>query len=529
MTLRVRFAPSPTGNVHIGNIRAAIFNWLFARHENGTFLLRIEDTDRERSTPEAIRNLLDVMTWLGLDCDETPLYQTSQAHAHCQAADLLVADGHAYRYAKGDSSTEAILFRIPVHADALPGVSTAGPVEIQTHPEVPLSCDISGISFAQVSRKGAPVPQAACYAGMRDLTAFAADGTCIFNLEDVLEQLLTGEKTCEIHGVAKLCFTRRQITYRDLIKGELAKPLDSLRDFVIVRGDGTPVFHLANVCDDITQGITHIIRGDDHVENTYRHIFIFHALGHQPPSYAHLPMIVNAQGKPYSKRDGDAYVGEFKENGFLPQALFNYLTLLGWSPGDDREKLTREELVSLFSLDRVQSSPAQRDMRKLENLNGRYIAEMPVTEFVAMARDIAQPYTWSKTADPEYFAAVATLMQSRTKRLTDIAGWEFFFVDLPSYDDTSARKLLNKQPEGKALQNLQQSLQEIAFNPTAIEDAIHKVTDALGIPQGKLNQPLRVAVTGTTVGAGVYETLALLGRDRVLQRLRTAHEMFCHE
>ncbi len=525
MSVRVRFAPSPTGNVHIGNIRAAIFNWLFARHSQGTFLLRIEDTDRERSTPEAIRTLLEVMDWLGLNYDEAPLYQTTQVEVHRQAAEKLIAAGHAYRHAKGGEAgaAEAILFRIPWDAEAVPGVSTVGPVEVLVHAETPVTVSRGGIGYAQVSSKGKPMPQAGCLAGYQHLEIVDAAGTCRFRLDDHVADLLAGRQDFTIEGAAKLRFTRRQVMYHDLVKGDLAKPLDSLRDFVIVRGDGNPVFHLANVCDDVTQQITHIIRGDDHVENTYRHVFLFHALGAAAPQYAHLPMIVNAQGKPYSKRDGDAYVGDFREKGFLPETLFNYLTLLGWSPGDDREKLARTELVELFTLDRCQSSSAQMDLNKLLNLNGLYMAELPPDVFAARCRDYAARYPWSAAVEPAAFAEVAGLLQSRTKAFSHIEQWAHFFAVLPAYDEKACAKLLADKPVRDALNLVIEELADLApdgFTAAAVEAIIHGSTAACAVQQGKLNQPLRVAVTGSTIGAGIYETIALLGKERTLQRLR---------
>jgi glutamyl-tRNA synthetase len=255
--VRTRFAPSPTGNVHIGNMRAAIYNWLFARHHGGEFLLRVEDTDRERSTPEAIQTLLDAMDWLKLDVDGEPLYQSTRMDAHLEAAELLLSKGLAYKEDKGGlGQGECVIFKMP-------GTDTS---------------------------------------------------------------------------------------FEDGIKGTLSKAAENMQDFVIVRSNGTPVFHLANVLDDIEQGITHVIRGDDHIENTYRHIALYKALGASVPKFAHLPMIINAQGKPYSKRDGDAFVGDFKEKGFLSETLFNYLALLGWSPNDEGEVMTRDEMIAAFEL-----------------------------------------------------------------------------------------------------------------------------------------------------------------------------------
>jgi len=530
MSVRLRFAPSPTGQVHIGNIRAAIFNWLYARHCGGAFLLRIEDTDRERSTPEAIRALLEVMTWLGLDFDEEPLYQTSQKARHLEAAEKLLADGHAYRHAKGGETaagtpaSEAILFRIPWDAESVPGVAAAGPCETPVQSDTDVVIDKTGINFAMPSAKGTPKPVQKCLAGFKDLEVLNAAGNVLCRLNAIVGDLLAGQRRETLKGVAKFRFTRRTITYHDLVKGDLTKPLDSLSDFVIVRSDGNPVFHLGNVVDDITQKITHIVRGDDHVENSYRHLFLFHALGALCPAYAHLPMIVNAQGKPFSKRDGDAYVGDFRDKGFLPQALFNYLALLGWSPGDDREKLDRRELIDLFTLDRVISAAAQMDMRKLTDLNGQYIAELPADEFLRQAQAWAARFPWGAKLDQAYLARVAALLQSRTKVLSQIEQWACFFLETPEYDTKACAKLLTDKPVQNALDMFAADLAALPAEFTAadIEAIVHGVTAACGLQQGKLNQPLRVAVTGSTIGAGIYETIELLGKERTLQRLEYA-------
>ncbi len=526
MSVRVRFAPSPTGHVHIGNIRVAIFNWLFARSVDGEFLLRIEDTDRERSTPEAIRTLLDVLTWLGLDYDQEPLSQSSQQAQHLAAADELLATGQAYRSAKGGGA-EATLFRIPWNAPELPCVRRLGEAELTVHADVPVTVDATGISFALVSKKGKPMPQTACLAGFRELQVLDQGGACMLALEDEIDGVLAGTSGFELAGAATLRFVRHQVEFEDLVKGMLGKPLDSMRDIVIVRSDGSPVFHLANVCDDATQQVTHIIRGDDHVENTYRHLLLFSALGQTPPLYGHLPMIVNKQGKPYSKRDGDAYVGDFRDKGYLAQGLLNYLSLLGWSPGDDREKLRRDELVEAFSLERVQHTAAQMDVRKLQNLNGQYMAELEHDEFVALAREAAAAEPWSGSRDSAQFDAVARLMQSRTKVLTDVAGWAHFFAALPEYDEKACRKFLGRPGVGAALAALADVLPETPFEEAALERSILVAGDSAGIAAGKLNQPLRVAATGSTVGAGIFETLVVLGKDRALARLKHAVATYC--
>lgn len=526
MSVRVRFAPSPTGHVHIGNIRTAIFGWLFARHEGGTFLVRVEDTDLERSTPEAIKALFEVMDWLGIDYDQEPLYQTSQLENHLAAARKLLDAGDAYRSAKGGQG-DATVFRIPWDAEAVPGVSVVGPAELTVHHDVPVVLNNEGVSYAQVSRKGKPMPQAACLAGFKDLEIVDADGTILFALNDHVQSILSGDETFEIPGATTFRFTRRQIAYDDIVKGRLAKPLDSMKDQVIVRSNGSPIFHLANVCDDITQGVTHIIRGDDHVENTYRHTLLFAALGATPPKYGHLPMIINQQGKPYSKRDGDAFVGDFQAKGYLAQALFNYLTLLGWSPGDDREKMTRDEIIEAFTLDRVQHASAQMDLRKLLNLNGQYMAEIPLDEFIAGCREALADVDWAVGADPAYFAQVAELMQRRTKLFAEAESWQCLFVDIPEYEAKGCRKFLQKPGIKGALEDLATALGEVDFTPVELEAVIQTVTENAGFAPGKLNQSIRVAITGCTVGAGIYETMGLLGKDRSLARLQYAIENCC--
>lgn len=433
MTVRTRFAPSPTGNVHIGNMRAAIYNWLYARHCGGRFLLRIEDTDRERSTPEACRTVLESMEWLGLNVDEAPLYQTTRLEAHRTAAEALVAAGHAYREDKGGTGRgECIVFRMP--------------------------------------------------------------GT--------------------------------DVAFHDEVKGDLAKAAADLKDFVIVRSDGNPVFHLANVLDDIEMGITHVIRGDDHVENTFRHIALFRALGAPVPRYAHLPMIVNAQGKPYSKRDGDAYVGQFREKGVLAEALFNYLALLGWSPGDGREVLARDEMISLFSFERVQSSPAQFDMTKMLWMNGEHMRRLPAADRLAGHR--ADLRAHGLEPDPAYAARVLGIMEDRIKLFSDTAAQTvyFFTEDFP-FDDKAVRKRLLREGAREGLAALRDRWAATEpFDGPSLEAALKDVAAGRGQPHPDLIHASRVAVSGSPAGPGLFAMLEVLGRDRVLTRITRALERF---
>jgi glutamyl-tRNA synthetase len=429
MSVRVRFAPSPTGNVHIGNIRAAIFNWLYVRHEGGKFLLRVEDTDRERSTPEAIQTLLQVMEWLGLNYDETPVYQSAQFARHLAVAEELVRNGHAFRENK-EGKGECIVFRMP--------------------------------------REG-------------------------------------------------------RLEYHDLVKGNIRKKAEDTQDFVIVRSDGNPVFHLANVIDDIDMRITHIIRGDDHVENTFKHIQIFRAMGVEPPQYAHLPMIVNAMGKPYSKRDGAAFVGEFRDQGFLPDVLFNFLALLGWAPGGDRELMTRDEMVAAFTLDRCKSSAARFDIKKLTWMNGEYIRSLPCEVFTAefTARVKAGGY-WRENLPAAERDGIVSLVQPRTKFYAEIPGnCAYFFTEEYPFDAKSVEKRLKLAGAAELLEAVAARFETLpAFDHASTEAALRAMGEERSAGLGGMVHPVRVAVSGLSDGPGLFEMLVLLGSPRVCARLR---------
>jgi len=434
MKIRTRFAPSPTGNVHIGNMRAAIYNWLFARHHGGDFLLRVEDTDRERSTPEAIQTLFDAMDWLKLDVDEEPLYQSTRMETHLEAAEMLLSKGLAYKEDKGGTGQgECVIFKMP------------------------------------------------------------------------------GNDT----------------SFKDGIKGTLSKAAENMQDFVIVRSNGTPVFHLANVLDDIEQGVTHVIRGDDHIENTYRHIALYQALGADVPNFAHLPMIVNAQGKPYSKRDGDAFVGDFREKGFLGDALFNYLALLGWSPGDDREVMTREEMIEAFTLERCQSSAAQVDLRKLTWMNGEYMLKLSDGEFENIFFSENEK-SGVNIEDKAYAKEVAGLIRSRTKLSTEIPALSgYFFTDDFEYDEKAVRKKLQKDGVRETLDQVAGIFQSLeTFDEASTDKALHDFIEESGLGFGAVMAPLRIALCGVQSGPELFPMLEILGRERVLSRIRTAQEKF---
>ncbi len=429
--IRVRFAPSPTGKVHIGNIRAAIYNWLFARHTGGKFLLRVEDTDIERSTPEAIKALFECMEWLGLDYDEEVFYQTKNVKRHLEVVEQLIASGHAYREERTsrDGKTGVVtMFRMPK--------------------------------------------------------------------EGIIE-------------------------FDDIVKGRMAKKAEDVQDFAIVRSDGSPIFHIANVVDDIDQRVTHIIRGDDHVENTFKHICIFRALGAQVPKYGHLSMIVNQQGKPYSKRDGAAFVGEFREQGYLPEALFNYLLLLGWNPGDDREVLTRDEMVRLFELEKVHVTAARFDIKKLQWMNGEYVKRMPRDVFEAeLRRRVAS----AGLSIPQGFdvAFLADQMQVRTKFLSDMPdSIAYFFTDDYAIDEKAVEKRLRKPGVKETLEDMVRRFSAVApsdWTAQFLEALVKELSQGGGM--GPWVHPIRVAVSGRMEGPGLFEMLQLLGKATTIARLQ---------
>ncbi len=517
-TPRVRFAPSPTGNVHIGNIRAAIYNWLFARHNGGQFLLRVEDTDRERSTPEAIANLLEAMRWLGLDCDEEPMYQSHQAARHMEVVETMIRNGFASRIPDGP---------VILHLD--------GPLldpSFVTEPREAVEVDVAkgellvtarGVDYVTRGSDGKEYHNPISRDAMPELKVKMADG----NIRDG-KPLLSGQAgTAEaaLGGKpAALRFRRRSVFYDDLVLGHLEKPLDSIRDLVIVRSDGSPVFHLANVVDDVDQGVTHILRGNDHVENTYRHHFIFRAMGKTPPRYGHFPMIVNAKGKPYSKRDGDAYVGDFRDKGYLPECLFNFLALCGWGREDGVEIMARGEMAEHFSLDRVSASAAQLNLEKLAWMNGQYLMKMPLAALAPLiTEELAAEGMEAGSVDPDWLGRLILLEQERLKTVKDfVANTRYFFTRGVEYDPKAVEKVLRKG-EGAGFRVVA-GLRDVfagvaAWEAEALETAALAYGEANAVKIGDVAQPLRVAVTGGVVSRGIWAVLALLGRERVLLRM----------
>ena len=455
-----RFAPSPTGFLHIGGARTALFNWLYARHHGGRTLLRIEDTDRKRSTQEAIDAIIEGLDWLGLDYDAPPIFQSDRAERHADAARQLLNAGHAYK-----------CFATPEELEAMR--------EEQRANKKPLRYD----------------------GRWRDRDPSEAPEGAPFTIR--LKTPNEGETT--IH---------------DRVQGAVTVRNEEIDDYIILRADGTPTYMLAVVVDDHDMGVTHVIRGDDHLNNAFRQLPIIRAMnsieGNWPdPIYAHIPLIHGSDGAKLSKRHGalgvEAYRDEF---GILPEALFNYLLRLGWGYGD-REEITREEAIELFDLDGVGKSPSRFDMKKLEHLNGHYLREADDARLAALvAARIGE------TADVVLLTRAMPVLKVRAKNLNEVVeGATFLFAKRPLEMTEKAAALL----EGDAREILRKICERLHMENDWTSEALEATTkvlaEELGLGLGKLAQPMRAALTGTTTSPGIFDVLVLLGRDEALARL----------
>jgi len=476
--VRVRFAPSPTGHLHIGGARTAIYNWAFARHTGGTFVLRIDDTDPERSTEENTQAILRSMDWLGLDWDEGPgtegafgpYFQTQRATTYAAALQALRAAGNAY----------------PCFCSA---------EELESKRETArLKGGYAG--YDRACRRMAPDAAAArVEAGDAHVWRLAVP-------ED-----------------------RTEVTFTDAIRGDLSFPASALDDFVLVRTDGTPTYNYATVVDDALMEITHIIRGDDHLSNTPRQILVFEALGHAVPTFAHLSMILGPDGKRLSKRHGAASVEAFRAEGFLPEAVHNYLTLLGWSYDGETTIFSAAQLIEEFELSRVSKNPAIFDPEKLAWLNGVYIREMDAATFT----DRMLPWLEAAGLDAaprgrEWLERLAPLVSERVKRLDEIGPMvTFLFAEDVRIDQAAQDKALSDPRASELLRAARSVMLEIEpFTGETLETALKAVPAALEIKPKVVFQALRVAVTGTTVSLPLFESLELLGREASVRRIDAA-------
>ena len=445
MKPRVRFAPSPTGFLHIGGARTALFNWLFARHHEGTFILRIEDTDVARNTQAAVDVILDGLRWLGLDWDEGPV--TSDATG--------------------------------------PSRGPCGP-------------------YFQSQRKD-------CYRRR-------------------VEALLSRGLAYEKDGAIRFKMQREPITIPDLVCGDIVRPLTDREqvdpDFVIVRSDGEPVFHLVNVVDDLDMGITHVIRGEDHLTNTAKHIALFKAFDVAPPKYAHIPLILNPDGSKMSKRDQGAIISVYRDEGYAPEAVLNYLCLLGWSPKDNREIMPLAEIIERFDLPGVLRSGAKFDMAKLQWMNWEYIRTMPNERYYDLAvHALGRAGIHTNAHDLAYVRAALDTVKEKPKTFSELPGWcDFYFRDEISYAPEAVER--DFVPANKSnLLKLRAALEQLdSFQATDIEATLKATAKELGVKPGALVHPTRLACTGKPIGPSLYHLMEVLGKDRTLARLDRALE-----
>jgi glutamyl-tRNA synthetase len=442
---RLRFAPSPTGALHIGGARTALYNWLAARHEGGELVLRIEDTDRERSTEENVEQILDAMRWLELDWDIGPVSQASRAEQHETALQRLLDSGHAYRDAATAKDVEA-------------WKSEHG----------------AGRGY-----RGTPTDEPGAAVRLR----------------------VPDEGETVVH---------------DLIRGPVAFPNASYDDFVIARGDGSVLYNFAVAVDDAEMGVTDVVRGDDHLSNTPKQLLVLEALGYEAPRYAHLPLLHGPDGKKLSKRHGAASVQELRDAGYLPAAVRNYLALLGWGTDDDTTLMSTEELVKRFRVADVGKSAAIFDEKKLRWLNGRFMREMPLDRYTAaVARHLG------READ-ERLRAACEIAQEKAQILEEV--WPLIrFLFEPPIDDGKAWSKVMKEGTGPVLEAAAGVLEGAQpFEPEQIEASLVPLLGRFDLKPGKLYQPIRVAITGTSISPGIFESLAALGKERSLERIRAA-------
>lgn len=471
--IRVRFAPSPTGYLHVGGARTALFNWLFARHHGGVFVLRIEDTDRERSSELMTRAILEGMEWLGLDWDEGPYHQADGLERHRAAALRLLETGHAYR----------------------------------------CFCTPEELEERRTRARDSQL-------------AYRYDRRCLLEVEP---------EEAEHRAAAGQPFTIRfrvpegRTSWDDAVHGRIEFDNSEIEDFIILRSDGTPIYNLAVVSDDVEMGITHVIRGDDHISNTPRQIMVYQALGATLPTFAHVPMILGPDGKRLSKRHGATAIGEYREQGILPEAMTNFLALLGWSPGGNEEIFTIPELIERFTLEGINKKSAIFDPKKLEWMNGQHLSRMPAAELEPelteklVARGIVSSDALAARRD--WYLDLIDLLKSRARNLDELARHaSAYLLEEVAYDEAAVRKHW-KDPAAiraqlGALRDRYAALE--AWDEATLETELRDLADELGVGAGKLIHPLRVALTGLAVSPGIFEVLVAMGRDLAMKRIDAA-------
>ena len=469
---RVRFAPSPTGHPHVGNIRTALFNWLFARHHGGVFILRIEDTDAARRVEGAVESIVDGLSWLGLDWDEGPVFQSDRLPLYLEAAETLMRNGAAYR------------------------------------------CFCSSERLEQVRAEQA-----------RQKLPPRYDGRCRNLTQDEVDQRLASGESSVVRFKTPL---EGETTFNDQIRGPVTFANATLNDYVLLKSDGYPTYHLANVVDDHDMRITHVMRADEWISSTPLHVMLYAALGWAPPLFAHLPMILGPDKSKLSKRHGATTVIEYRNEGYLPEALFNFLALLGWSLDDKTELLSRDELVGAFTLERVGKTAAVFDKQKLDWMNGVYVRALSRADFAARALPYLErslPPGVPRPLDGEYVTRVAALVQERVKVLSELGELcDFFFTDELEYAaDALCGKGMDAVQTRGALTALRGALDGIdPWDAPALEATIRPLCDALGLSAKQLFSVIRVALTGRSAAPPLFDTMEVLGRERCATRVERA-------
>ncbi len=476
-TVRVRFAPSPTGYPHVGNMRSALFAWLLARHYGGSFIVRIEDTDVARKVEGAVEAILDSLRWLGLDWDEGPYFQSQRLELYREAARRLVTQGDAYHcYCSPQRLTE--------------------------------------MRAEQVRRKQPPGYDRRC----RELSQEERDKKEAEGITPVVRF-----KT-PLEG---------QTRFGDLIWGEVVFENSTIDDFVLLKSDGYPTYHLANVVDDHQMEITHVLRAEEWLSSTPRHMLLYQALGLEPPQFAHLPMLLGADRAKLSKRHGAVSVAEYREQGYLPEAMVNFLALLGWSLDDKTEILSRQELIDNFSLERVSRTPAIFNRDKLNWMNGVYIRSLTADEFY----EAVEPYLMMDKAagkavisDEKYVRNILPLIQERAKTLVEVAELtQFFFVSELDYAPSLLiGRDMSRESATEALDITKRRLEQLTlFDAESLEAVLRPLAVELGLKTGQLFGTLRVAVTGRTAAPPLFQTMAVLGKEQCLKRIGVALDRLC--
>lgn len=478
--VRTRFAPSPTGDLHVGNIRTALFDWAYARHTGGKLIFRIEDTDRERVTDEYIQRAIDTLKWLGLNWDEGPEVEGPYG-PYLQSQRLDIYEKWAKEFLK--------------NGDAYNCYCSTDELEERR----------------EIQQKNNQAP--------------GYDGKCRSISEAELSKYLgEGRKP-----VIRMRMPDGETHFTDLIRGEIVFDHKFVPDFVLMRADGSPLYTLAVAVDDVLMKITHVLRGEDLLSSTPRQIRVYQAMGLKPdeyPSFAHLPFVMGTDNTKLSKRNGEVSIAWYREEGFLPEAICNYLALLGWSPGDDRENISMAELVELFNIERVNSSPARFDMKKLEAINGDKIRALTTDDFLVRALPflIQEKVISGKPDEVEQVKKALPIIQERIARLKEVVPMlRFLFVEEVLFDDGNEEKLKDSQAQ-KVLQSAISSLESVAaWNHQEIENALRAaLLDEMGLKPRIAFSPVRIAITGSHISPPLFESMELLGRERSMQRLRAA-------